>query len=58
MQPGQHTHVPTRDEAIAHAVRLLEWAEGETDLKRMERIDELAGSWMQVAALQQEREAG
>lgn len=47
----------TADEAIANAARLLEQAELElTNLPCMERLDELAGSWLSIAALVTERE--
>lgn len=45
------------DEAIANAARLLEQAEMElTNLPLMERLDELATSWLGVAAMLTERE--
>ncbi|WP_198533709.1 hypothetical protein [Streptomyces odonnellii] len=49
--------MPTADQAIANAARLLERAEIElTNLPLMERLDELAGSWLQIAALVIEKE--
>lgn len=46
----------TADEAIQSAVRLLQAAETETNLALMERLDELACSWLTVANLLMERE--
>ncbi|WP_199553228.1 hypothetical protein [Streptomyces sp. N35] len=46
----------TSDEAIAHAARLLHAAETETNLALMERLEHLADSWIDVAALLSERE--
>lgn len=47
----------TADEAIANAARLLEQAEMElTNLPLMERLDELASSWLSIAALVTERD--
>jgi hypothetical protein len=51
-----NTEAPTVDMAIANAVRLLQWAERETDLMKMERYERLADSWMNVAGLLHERE--
>ncbi|MCM2394350.1 hypothetical protein [Streptomyces albipurpureus] len=49
--------MPTADQAIANAARLLERAEIElTNLPLMERLDELAASWLQLAALVMEKE--
>ncbi|MER7953852.1 hypothetical protein [Streptomyces sp. NPDC096030] len=46
----------TADDAIANAVRILQAAETETNLALMERLDELACSWLTVANLLRERE--
>lgn len=47
----------TSEEAIANACRLLEQAELElTNLPLMERLDELATSWLHVAAMLAEKE--
>ncbi|MBB4935665.1 hypothetical protein F4561_006574 [Lipingzhangella halophila] len=46
--------LPTRDQALSHAVRLLHWAEAETDLAKMERVTELADVWAGIAGLQGE----
>ncbi|NXY93515.1 hypothetical protein HYE82_03640 [Streptomyces sp. BR123] len=47
----------TADEAITHAARLLAQAELEiTNLPLMERLDELASSWLSIAAIMVERE--
>lgn len=43
--------VPTREEALAHAARLLEWSESETDLAQMERLTELGNSWLTLASV-------
>ncbi|MET9467778.1 hypothetical protein ABZY44_23845 [Streptomyces sp. NPDC006544] len=47
----------TADEAIGHAARLLAQAELElTNLPLMERLDDLAASWLSIAAIMTERE--
>ncbi|MFE2140197.1 hypothetical protein ACFXA3_00255 [Streptomyces sp. NPDC059456] len=47
----------TADEAIGHAARLLAQAELElTNLPLIERLDQLACSWLAVANLLNERE--
>jgi hypothetical protein len=46
----------TFDEAIANASRLLINAETITDLALMERLEHLAGSWIDIATLLHERE--
>lgn len=47
----------TADQAIANAARLLDRAEMElTNLPLMERLDELASSWLTLAAMVLERE--
>lgn len=46
----------TAAEALGNAVRLLQAAETETNLALMERLESLADSWIQVAALMAERE--
>lgn len=48
--------VPTKDEALANAARLLEWAEVEVDLARMERLTELGNSWLSLASVIQDGE--
>ncbi|MFK0222224.1 hypothetical protein ACIQWN_29040 [Streptomyces vinaceus] len=49
--------VLTAEEALSHAARLLAQAELElTNLPLMERLDELASSWLSVAAILTERE--
>lgn len=47
----------TPDAAIENAARLLRAAELETNLALMERLDELATSWLSMAHLLMEREA-
>ncbi|MFD8254687.1 hypothetical protein [Streptomyces werraensis] len=47
----------TPDGAIQNAARLLRAAELETNLALMERLDELATSWLSLAHLLMEREA-
>lgn len=50
--PGtQPADVPTRDQALANAARLLSWAENTTDLALMERITELGNSWLTLGAV-------
>jgi hypothetical protein len=46
----------TPDAAIENAARLLRAAEVETNLALMERLDELATSWLGLAHLLMERE--
>jgi hypothetical protein len=46
----------TVDEAIRNAARLLQAAETETNLALMERLDQLACSWLAIANLLMERE--
>jgi hypothetical protein len=49
--------MPTVDQAIANAARLLERAEIElTNLPLMGHLDGLAASWLQMAALLMEKE--
>lgn len=47
----------TAEGAIENAARLLRAAELETNLALMERLDELATSWLTLAHLLMEREA-
>lgn len=49
--------VPTTDEALHHAARLLKFAESETNLPHMERLEALADSWVSIARLTVERES-
>ncbi|MFJ8208107.1 hypothetical protein [Streptomyces sp. NPDC096033] len=59
MSEQQPTPTPavTAGEAIAHAARLLGQAELElTNLPLIERLDQLACSWLAVANLLNERE--
>lgn len=44
------------DEALGNAARLLQQAELETNLPLMERLDDLACSWLSLANLLMERE--
>jgi hypothetical protein len=46
----------TADECLASAKRLLEFAELETDLAKMKAYNDLADSWISVAAALMERE--
>lgn len=48
--------MPTIEQALANAARLLEQAEMETNLALMERLDELAASWLGMAQLLMEKE--
>lgn len=49
--------MPSAEQAIANAARLLERAEIElTNQPLMQRLDELAGSWLQIAQLVMEKE--
>ncbi|MFE0727936.1 hypothetical protein ACFW2X_06730 [Streptomyces antibioticus] len=45
----------TVDSALENAARLLRAAELETNLALMERLDELAASWLSLAHLLMER---
>lgn len=55
--PGADHTAVTAATAIDNAARLLEQAEMElTNLPLMERLDELASTWMGIAALLTERE--
>lgn len=40
----------TQEESLANASRLLQAAELETDLTKMERLTELADCWIAIAA--------
>lgn len=46
----------TVDEAVDNAARLLRHAEAETNLALMERLENLADSWLGIAHLLNERE--
>ncbi|MCI3240280.1 hypothetical protein [Streptomyces spinosisporus] len=48
--------MPTIEQALANAARLLEQAEMETNLALMERLDQLACSWLSMASLLMEKE--
>lgn len=48
--------MPTVEQALANAARLLEQAEMETNLALMERLDEMASTWLGMAQLLMERE--
>lgn len=48
--------MPTTDEAIRNAARLLRMAENETNLALMERLDDMAQTWLNIASLLSERE--
>lgn len=43
--------IPTREEALGSAARLLRTAETETDRGLMERYTDLAGTWLVLASL-------
>ncbi|NRQ35993.1 hypothetical protein HII36_29790 [Nonomuraea sp. NN258] len=44
------------DEAIENAARVLRNAEGETNLATMERLNELADTWLAMGALLLQRD--
>lgn len=46
----------TVDVALGNAARLLAFAEGETNLAAMERMEKLADSWTAIASLLVHRE--
>lgn len=48
--------LPTVDKALANTARLLYAAELDTDLKRMERYEKLADSWLAYANVLLRRE--
>lgn len=48
--------MPTAEEAIRNAARLLRTAETETDRALMERLDAMAQTWLNIASLLSERE--
>lgn len=47
---------PTIDEAVCNAARLLRNAETDTNLAMMERLDEMASTWLDLAHLLMERQ--
>jgi hypothetical protein len=49
--PGAGAASVTRDTALANAVRLLNAAEMECDLAKMERYEKLADSWIGIAGM-------
>lgn len=55
----QATEKITADMALANAARLLQFAEAETDMAKMERFEKLGDSWVSIAGLliQRERDA-
>lgn len=56
-QTGRPIGRPTADEAISRAANLLAQAELEiTNLALMERLDQLACSWLSMASLLNERD--
>ena len=55
MSSDQRTEV-TVDEAIGNAARLLRHAETETNHALMERLDEMASTWLQLASLLMQRD--
>ena len=46
----------TQDDSLANAARLLQAAEVELDLTKMERLTQLADCWIAIAAQCMERE--
>lgn len=48
-QPAQAAGLPTADQALSEAVRILRAAENETDRQLMERFERLADSWIMIA---------
>lgn len=48
--------MPTADDAITNAARLLRAAEAETDRALMERLDAMAQTWLNIASLLADRE--
>jgi hypothetical protein len=50
-QPGVGQETVTFQSAVANAARLLNNAELECDLAKMERIEKLADSWISIAAM-------
>jgi len=56
LPPDEPATEGTAAEALANARRLLYAAEAETNLPLMERLEKLADSWIQMAALIVERD--
>lgn len=54
--PAARTASVTRDTALVNAVRLLDAAELEIDLAKMERYEHLADSWINIAGMLGEQE--
>ncbi len=50
MSSNEH-ELPSMESALTNAARLLENAELETDLAKMERIEKLADSWISIAGI-------
>ncbi|GAB3693505.1 hypothetical protein [Nocardiopsis oceani] len=49
------TAEPTLGHALHQAARILEWAEGETDLAKAKLFGDLADSWLGMASILAER---
>lgn len=52
--PEQPDAAPSFAECMAHASRLLLYAEGEIDLAKMDQYNELAQTWVNLASLHQD----
>jgi len=46
--------LPTYEGCMANAARLLQYAEGETDLAKMSQYNEVAQTWINLASLYQD----
>lgn len=46
---AQPVELPTAEQALAEAIRILRMAEMETDRQLMERYERMADSWIMIA---------
>jgi hypothetical protein len=46
---AQPVELPSAEQALAEAIRILRVAEGETDRQLMERYERMADSWIMIA---------
>lgn len=54
--PPATTSPPGQEQCMGNAARLLQWAELETDLAKMNQYNELAQTWINLASLHQAEE--
>ena len=48
---AEPVHLPTAEQALGNAVRLLHSAEMSTDRQLMERFESLADSWIHISGM-------